>query len=244
MKLKVLYFFTFFICSNILFAQIPLRVGVGLGFAIPLSDYSGTTIDYYSGSKYGLSTGFNVHGKIIADIEIFSLEAILEYSSISNSGETEPGKGKVEISQDIFSIKLGPEFSFSLTGIPLKPYIWPNLAFNHISGKTDFNGVTEVPSGNHTMSSTWRTGLGLGVGAAFDVSSSTSIDFAIHYNLINLIGKDFESVEEGKVKRLDSYLSLNDAKDPNYEPGNSEHFISDKRAISTFDLTIAIMFEL
>jgi len=212
------YFFSFFICSNILFAQIPLKVGAGLGLAIPISDYNGTTIDYYSGSNYGLSTGYNIHGKIVADLEIVSLAAIMEYSHMSNSGEAEPGKGKVEISQGIFSIKLGPLFSFSFPGIPLKPYIWPNFAFNNFTGKTNFNGVTEVPSGNHSMNSTWRTGLGLGVGVSFDITPSTSIDY--------------------------SYLSLNDNKDPNYEPDNSEHFISVDRAISTTNLMIAIMFEL
>lgn len=125
MKLKAFCFFSFFICSNLLFAQIPLKAGAGLGLVIPLSDYGGTTIDYYSGSKYGLSTGFNIHGKIVADLELVSLAAMMEYSYLSNSGEAEPGKGKVEISQGIFSIKLGPEFRFSLPGIPLKPYIWP-----------------------------------------------------------------------------------------------------------------------
>ena len=50
-------------------------------------------------------------------------------------------------------------------------------------------------------------------------------------------------VDEGKAKRLDSYLSLNDAKDHNYEPNNSDHFISDDRAISTFNLMIAVIFE-
>ena len=44
-----------------------------------------------------------------------------------------------------------------------------------------------------------------------------------------------------KDQRIDSYLTLNDAKDPAFEPDNKEHFIENDRSINTFNITVTLM---
>ena len=44
-------------------AQVTLQAGVGLGYSVPTADYGGSTVDFYNGTKYGMSSGMNFHGK-------------------------------------------------------------------------------------------------------------------------------------------------------------------------------------
>ena len=117
---KALIFFTalIFIVSPQLYSQVTLQVGGGLGYIAPAGDYSGSTVDFYNGTKYGMSSGLNYHAKARVGLLGLNLFGIIEYSTISGDGESEPGQGKVENSHSIFSLKAGPEFNFS---VPLSP---------------------------------------------------------------------------------------------------------------------------
>jgi opacity protein-like surface antigen len=222
-------------------AQIKLQAGIGGGIAIPSSEYSGSTIDYYSGTKYGLSTGYNIAGKFRVNLLPISIAGTIDYSSFSNSGESEDGKGKVDISQSIISIKVGPEYQVNIFVAPLTPYIWGNIAYNSISGETKFNGVSDVPSGNYDVKAASRFGFGLAGGVLINISPFLELDLGLQYNWVNPFGKDFEETDPNMVQRIDSYLALNDAKDPAFEPDNKEHFIENDRSINTFNITVTLM---
>ena len=45
-------------------SQITFQVGAGAGVALPASDYSGTTVDFYNGGKYGLKSGLTLNAKV------------------------------------------------------------------------------------------------------------------------------------------------------------------------------------
>ena len=224
-------------------SQISLQVGGGIGYTIPAGDLGGTTRDYYAGSKYGMSSGFNIHAKSRIDIVVLGLVGEIGYATMSNNGESEPGKGKVELSQKIFSIKVGPEYQFSFPELPLTPYVGANVALNNLSGEVTFNGVANVPSGTFSVKSATRIGFGISGGAIFKLSTLTSLDFGISYNLLNLIGRDWEDANPSKDQRVDSYKSLNDDKDPIALNAN-EHFIGSARPIQSVQITASILFGL
>ena len=62
---KALLLFTalLLLISPQLYSQVTLQIGGGLGYIAPAGDYSGSTIDFYNGTKYGMSNGFNYHAK-------------------------------------------------------------------------------------------------------------------------------------------------------------------------------------
>lgn len=225
-------------------SQVTLQAGGGLGVIVPAADYSGTTIDYYNGKNYGLATGFNVHGKFRGGLLGFIVVGELGYSSLSNSGNSEPGKGKVEVSQKILTIKAGPEFQFNIPAAPITPYIGGNLAMNNFSGETSFNGVAEVPSGNHKIKSTARFGVGVNGGTIINISPLMKLDISVQYNLMNISGKKWTDVDASKDKRIESYEALNDEKDPLSHLNNTEHFISKTRTINSIMITASLMFGL
>ena len=55
--------------------------------------------------KYGLGTGFNIHANGRVWLLSFDLFGRIDYSTVSGEGEGEPGKGKVDNSHNIFSLK-------------------------------------------------------------------------------------------------------------------------------------------
>lgn len=225
-------------------SQVTLQAGGGLGVIVPTADYGGTTIDYYNGKNYGLATGFNVHGKFRAGLLGFIVVGELGYSSLSNTGNSEPGKGTVEVSQKILTIKAGPEFQFNIPAAPITPYIGGNLAMNNFSGETLFNGVAEVPSGNYKIKSTARFGVGVNGGAIITINPLMKLDISIQYNLMNISGKKWIDVDASKDKRIESYEALNDEKDPLSNLNNTEHFISKTRTINSMVITASLMFGL
>src|SRR5690554_3316528 len=113
-KLSLIFILILFSVSG--FSQITLQLGGGFGYTIPTGDMAGNTTEFYSGSKYGLSNGFNMHAKARVGLLSFNLFGEIDYSTFSNDGESEPGQGQVEVSQKIVSLKAGPEFSL---GLPL-----------------------------------------------------------------------------------------------------------------------------
>jgi hypothetical protein len=117
------------------YSQITIQIGGGLGATAPTGKYSGTTLDFYNGNKYGLGTGFNLHAKARVGILGFNLFGVIDYSTLSSGeGEGEPGKGKVENSHNIFSLKAGPEFNISIPFFPVGFYLDGFISINTISG--------------------------------------------------------------------------------------------------------------
>jgi opacity protein-like surface antigen len=225
-------------------SQVNIKLGGGIGVLIPASDFSGSTIEYYNGSSYGLSSGLNIHGKAKVGLSGFNLVAEIDYSSLSNTGNSEPGQGKVDISQKILSLKVGPEFHLSLPALPVTPYIGANLALNSFNGETTFQGVSKVPSATYSVKGATRFGIGFLAGTEVNIGPLLSLDFNISYNLMNVSGKEWDDVNLGINQRIDSYLSLNDDRDPLYAVEDDKHFISSARSIHSILFTVSILFGL
>lgn len=225
-------------------SQVNIKVGGGIGVTSPASDFSGSTLEYYNGSSYGLSSGLNIHGKAKIGLSGWNLTGEIDYSSLRNTGNSEPGQGTVDISQKILSLKVGPEFRLSVPALPVTPYIGANLALNRFSGETTFQGVAKVPSATYSVKEATRFGVGFSAGAEVSIGPFLSLDFNISYNLMNVSGKEWDEVNSGINKRIDSYLSLNDAHDLQYAAGDENHFISNERSIRSILFTVSILFGL
>lgn len=237
-------FFVLGFMVNSTTAQVSIKFGGGIGIMSPASDFSGSTLEYYNGSNYGLSSGLNLHGKAKFGFAALNLTTELDYSSLNNTGNSEPGQGKVNISQKIISLKVGPEFRFSMPALPLTSHIGANLALNSFSGETTFQGVSKVPSATYNVNAVTRLGIGFSAGAEVSVTPLLSLDFNISYNLMNISGKEWEDVKPATDQRIDSYLSLNDGRDPGYTAGDDEHFIASERSIHALLFTVSILFGL
>jgi opacity protein-like surface antigen len=223
-------------------SQVTIKLGGGFGVTSPASDFSGSTLEYYNGSRYGLGSGLNIHGKAKIGFSALILAGEIDYSSLGNSGNSEPGQGKVDLTQKILSLKVGPEFHISIPLLPVTPYVGANLALNKFSGETTFQGVSKVPSAAYSMKDATRFGLGFSAGTEVNIGPFLSLDFNVSYNFMNSSGKEWEDANPGTDQRIDSYLSLNDSPDPQYSAGDDKHFISKTRSIHTMLITVSILF--
>ena len=241
MKKAVLLFTTLlFLISPQLYSQITLQVGGGLGYIAPVGDYSGSTVDFYNGTKYGMSSGFNYHAKARVGLLGLNLFGMIEYSTVSGDGESEPGQGTVENSHGIFSIKAGPEFNFSVPLSPIGFYLDGFVSMNTFSGTVKFQGVAQVPSGEYDLEGGTRFGVGAGGGVLLDILPVVTLDFGVHYNLYNLFGKQYKRISSN-LRRLDSYISLNDEKDPLFGTDDDIFIIENARSINAWQFTLTAM---
>jgi|SRR4030095_1665822 opacity protein-like surface antigen len=220
------------------YSQISIAVGPVLGYTGPTSDYSGTPLEYYNGTNYGLSGG--VHFGVMARFKVLFIggKASVMYASLSNSGNTGSGNQTTEVKHNLVNIAIGPEFIFGIPFTPLSPYAGIDLLFTSISGETTFQGMPDVPTGTHSMESASRTGLGLGFGLIVALGKTFSLDASFKYNMHNLLGKSFS----GGENRIDSYTSLNDDPDPLYAANDDKHFIANSRSISTTQINLGFLF--
>jgi opacity protein-like surface antigen len=243
MKLKIyLSAVTILFFTAAAFPQISIKLGAGGGVVTPAGDYGGSTVDFYNGTKYGLSTGYNLHVKAKVALLSFAFKGEIDYSSFSNDGTAfDDGRGTVEVSQSILAVRVGPEFRFDIPLMPITPYIDVNLAMNSISGEVIYNGVAEVPSGTYDVESATRFGIGLGGGVEFSLGPVMTLDLGIHYNMVNLLGKEYKSITTNP-NRIDGYTSVNDDKDPLYADNDNVHFISDSRSINNIQFTLTLLF--
>ena len=225
-------------------SQLNLKLGGGIGVASPASDFGGSTLEYYAGSRFGLSSGLNLQAKAKLGFAGFNLTGEIDYASYSNSGDSEPGQGTVDISQKVLSLKVGPEVRFSPPGLPLTPYIGANIALNNFSGETKFLGVANVSSGTYAVESASRIGVGFSAGMEVSIGPLMTLDLNISYNMMNAFGSSWDDVNSGTDQRLDSYLSFNDARDPLFAAGDDKHFISNNRNVHTILFTASILFGL
>lgn len=240
MKTRILLLSIIFFAINI-YSQVTFQAGVGLGYTIPTGDMAGSTTDFYSGKKYGLSNGINLHAKARIGVLSFNVFGEADYSTFSNNGESEPGQGKVDVSQKILSLKAGPEFSLGLPLIPITPYANLFLSLNTISGEVKFQGVSGVPSETNDIKSATRIGFGAGAGVIFDVAEHISLDLNLQYNNSNAFGKEYSLSDPTSHERLDNYTSLNDDKDPLIGT-NNDRIIDKSRTLSSFEIKATVMF--
>ena len=229
------------ILSASAYSQITLQVGGGLGYVSPTGDYGGSTIDFYNGTKYGMSSGFNYHAKARVGLLGLNLFGIIEYSTVSGDGESEEGQGEVENSHGIFSIKAGPEFNLSIPLSPIGFYLDGFISVNTFSGTVKFQGVSQVPSGEYDLGSATTFGAGVGGGVLLDIIPVVTLDFGIHYNAYNLLGKQYTSVVSTNPKRLDAYTSLNDDKDPAYGIDDDIYIIENSRSMNAWQFTLTAL---
>jgi len=84
----------------------------------------------------------------------------------------------------------------------------------------------------------------LGGGIIWGIGNATKLDIGIQYNFLNAFGKSWNDINPTISQRVDSYLALNDAKDPQYFNGSNIDFINSSRAINTLSLSATLMFGL
>ncbi len=222
-------------------SQITFQVGAGAGVAMPASDYSGTTVDFYNGTKYGLKNGLTLNAKVRAGILGLRAAGEINYSSFSNTGDALPGQGSVDISQKVLALKIGPELSLGLPLMPIAPYVGANISLNQFSGTVRFQGVSKLPSASYDMKSASRIGFGFTGGVVLKLGGFTTLDVSAAYDMMNASGKTWEDDNLTQDQRLDSYITLNDDKDPLYKSGDDKHFISNSRSIDSIQLRATLM---
>jgi len=225
------------------YSQISIKVGPMLGMTSPTIDYSGDTKDFYAGTKYGLRSGIN-YG-VMAKLNFLSLNGrfSISYASLSNDGTADPTKNgsTVSIENNIVLITIGPEFSFSVPKSPIKPYAGIDLLFSSISGSFDFQGSTPngLTGGQTNIQSASRTGIGFSLGSEI-MFGNINLDLSLRYNLHNLFGKEYTPTNRNN--KTDVYAYLNDAKDPNYSPGDDKHPVGVDRTIATIQFQLGLLF--
>ena len=226
-------------------SQVKFSLGPSLGLTLPTGDYSGTTIDYYNGVKYGLSSGVNFGAVVKVKLpNIIRIRIAGSIASLKNSGNSEPNSPEsfVEVKQTVFMLSAGPEFTFGVPKSMITPYAGIDLLMTSFSGESTFRGVSRVPSGTYSMSSAYRIGIGIGAGVEIAFAKVHAVDVGVRYNLMNLIGKKF--VDLTSDERIDSYVNLNDDQDPNYAVNPDKHPVSNSRSISDFQINVAFLFGL
>ena len=225
------------------YSQISLKIGPQVGLTSPTVDYSGDVKDFYNGTKYGLRSG--LHYGVIGKVQLGPLNGRLSisYASLDNNGNANPDQpnSTLEIKNNIFMLTLGTEFGFGIPFSPVKPYAGIDLLFTTISGTYNFQGTAEVTSGEKSIKSASRTGLGFSIGTEVGFGRSFVLDLSLRYNLINLFGKSYDGVTNSN-DRNDAYTNLNDAADPNFSAGNSKHPIGNSRSIATIQFNAGLLF--
>ncbi|MFA6467645.1 MAG: outer membrane beta-barrel protein [Bacteroidota bacterium] len=232
------------ITAPLMTAQVDLKAGAGVGITSAVSDLNGSTMEYYTGTKYGQNSGLNIHGKGKVGLGRVDLVGEINFSSLGNTGNSEPGQGSVEITQKILSLKVGPEFHITIPALPIRPYAGVNLAWNRFSGEANFQGVSKIPSATYSVKEATRLGAGFTIGAEVSIGPLLSLDFTTAYNFMNISGNEWLDMNPAGNERIDSYLALNDSKDPLYAVGDDKHFISNDRSIHSMLFTVSLLFGL
>ena len=208
-----------------------------------MGEYSGTMEEFYAGTKYGLSTGFNIGGYATLTTPIISGRVSLNYSSLSNEGSpgTGLGGGTIENKHNIFIIGIGPQYNFSIPASPIKPFIIAELLFASIGGEVTFQGISSVPSKTYDIPTVSRIGLGLAAGLGYELGF-VGFDLTVKYNILNLSTKEFTSFTDNA--RVNSYINLNDGKDPLYGTDPNVHIVGNERNISTVQINLGVHLKL
>ncbi|HWA05192.1 MAG TPA: outer membrane beta-barrel protein [Ignavibacteria bacterium] len=243
MKKLIILSSIFIAFINVSYSQISIKLGPELGLTSPTVDYSGDAKDFYAGTKYGLRSG--LHYGIMGKVQLGPLNGRLSisYASLDNNGNANPEQpnSTLEIKNNVFMFTLGTEFGFGIPFSPVKPYAGIDVLFSTISGTYNFQGTSEVSSGEKSIKSASRTGLGFAIGSEVAFGKSFTLDLSLRYNLINLFGKSYDGVTNSN-NRDDAYTNLNDGADPNYSATNSKHPIGNDRSVATIQLNVGLLF--
>jgi hypothetical protein len=242
-KIALLSSVIIFFISSIASSQVTLQIGAGGGYMLPTGDYAGSTVDFYNGTNYGMSSGYNINAKVRVGLLGFDLFGIIDYSSISGDGQADPDNknSQIENTQNILSIKAGPEFKIEIPLSPIGFYFDGFVSVNTFSGTVSFQGVpNSVPSGDYDLETATRVGAGGGGGVLWNIISIVTLDFGVNYNWYNLTGQQYTSLSTNP-KRLDAYTSLNDDADPLYQEGSSVDIIGASRSINAWEFTLTAM---
>ena len=247
MKINQISFFTavffllvFAVQSN---AQVTLQLGAGLGYSTPTGDYGGDMTEFYNGTKYGIESGFNYHAKARVGLLFLNIFGEIGYTTFTGEGEATPGQGNINLSNNVFSMKVGPEFPITIPLSPITPYLMGFVAVNTFSGEVEFENVNGI-NGTYDLASATRVGIGGGGGVTLS-AGPLKLDLSIQYHLINFTGKEYKIENVTLNNRLDNYTSLNDAADPAYVSGSDNaHFIQDDRGIGAMEFKLTAMFGL
>jgi opacity protein-like surface antigen len=242
-KISILLILVLCFAVNNSFSQISIKLGPLVGLTSPTVDYSGDAKDFYAGTKYGMRSGLNygVMGKV--QLGPLNGRLSISYASLDNNGNANPNQpnSTLEIKNNLFMFTIGTEFGFGIPFSPVKPYAGLDILFSSISGTYNFLGTSEVPSGEKSIKSASRTGLGFAIGAEVGFGKSFTLDLSLRYNLINLFGKSYDGLTNSN-DRNDAYTNLNDAADPNYSATNSKHPIGNDRSIATIQFNAGLLF--
>ena len=233
--------FVVLIATPKLVSQTHPQFGGGGQIMIPTADFGGSVADFYSGVRYGQSVGIGINVKTRFDLEGVPLAATMEYSILRNKGMAE--LGEIELEHRIFSLKLGPEVFLTLGG-PFTGYISANIALNNLGGDVTFKRISTLPDTAFIMRSGERLGFGLTSGVLVELYPAANLDISLNYNFINPLNHVWEDSNPDKDQRLDSYISINDAKDPEFSANDQKHFIPNARSIQTLQLTITLIFKI
>jgi len=235
-----LFFAVLVLSPSVSRAQITLQAGAGGGAVVPFRDFGGSTVDYYDGTKYGLSVGYNVHAKGRLGFGGLRIVGEVGFTQLTNSGAgISPNQGRVELTENIVSVKVGPEYLFNLPFAPVKPYVGAHIAAHFFQGETKFQGLSRVPTGTINVETATRLGAGAGVGVVMSMGPLLSLDIGAQYDLMNLLLKEYKDANTGQ--RLDSYLALNDKADPAYDPASDKHIVGASRSIDAIMVTATVM---
>ncbi|HMN17096.1 MAG TPA: hypothetical protein PKD03_05730 [Ignavibacteriaceae bacterium] len=233
----------FSLIPNQINAQITFQIGAGAGYSLPSGDYGGTAVDFYNGTKYGMNSGYNFHGKVRLGLLFINAFGEIGYSTFSGDGEIIAGNNNssVDVKNKILSLRLGPEFKFDIPLSPITPYFDAFLSLNTFSGTVQFKSAPNgLPSDEKNIESASRIGIGGGGGILFSLGG-LKLDLNIQYHLMNLAGKKFDG-DPTKNQRLESYTFINDDKDPAALLGSTAHIISDSRSINAIEFKLTVLF--
>ncbi len=230
--------------TNTSFSQLRLLIGPVIGYTSPSGDYGGSTTDFYSGIKYGLGASVNYGAEAKLTLGPLNGKLSISYVSMSNSGTANSNQpnSTVDVKNSIFTVGIGTEFGFAIPFSPVRPYAGVDFLISTINGSFQFQNTPTVSNQNsNDVKSASRTGLGFNLGAEYKAGKTITLDFSLHYNMINLFGKKYDGVEGN---RINAYTSLNDGTDNLYDAGNVNHPIGSNRSIAVIQIQLGILFGL
>ena len=222
-------------------AQIHLSIGPQVGVALPMSDFSGEVTDFYNGTKYGLNTGFNIGATVKADLMVIAGRLDINYAMFKNDGNisgTTNTNSAGTVKMNSLIIGIGPEYNIDIPLSPIKPYGSIELLITSFSGSFQFQNTPLVSNSNsQDIASATRIGLGFLLGTEFKFGLY-ALDLSLRYNILNVGGKSFSSYTNND--RTNSYLNLNDDKDPNYD--GDKHPVGSSRNMSSLQINVGFLF--
>ncbi|MCX7878352.1 MAG: porin family protein [Ignavibacteria bacterium] len=195
-----------FLLSLSILSQPRLIISLSGGYNLPMGELKGNISDSSDRlNTYGIKNGFNIglNGKYAIDKKRnFRITFGGSFNRMSGEGEYIHGnKVKEHKHMNIISAGLGAEYSFTPKG-KTNPFIGFELTGNFISGETEETVTLINPSVFHehagttkkNLKSASRFGITLGGGIEFSFSKNIGALIGAKYSMVNLIGKQYDSV--------------------------------------------------